>query len=378
MTAKTYHVNSLLGVLGDVTFGCDSNHFLETHLYSSDLSLYEITKNGIEKRLSLLFLDDGEAIFSEPSSGRYWSTREGGKYITFQRDNQISRIDQFKANLYDPNFIQAILQCQKPTVAATPPPVPPQVEILSPQISPLSSQKIKQTFLSFKLRLSGKQIIETIAVIVNGTKRQTWTINSKDKKIEVLVDSLQSGYNQISFIATDVQENTSFPFGYTVYVTAENKNLPDLYFLGIGANSTNLKYPYEDAKLLASQFAKMKKGKYWNKIQTQVPEKITRKGIKKALRRLSSKLTANDLLIIYLSGHGRRDANGEHFFVTNKGEISWKKLAKWLGKIKARTLVLLDACRAGNVQSQVANLIGKRDTGILVFAAARSWQNTYE
>ncbi|KHD06122.1 hypothetical protein PN36_18130 [Candidatus Thiomargarita nelsonii] len=100
----------------------------------------------------------------------------------------------------------------------------------------MNRKKIKQTFLPFKLRLSGKQIIETIAVIVNGTKRKTWTVNSKDKEIEVLVDSLQSGYNQISFIATDEQKNTSFPFGYTVYVTAENKNLPDLYYLGIGAN----------------------------------------------------------------------------------------------------------------------------------------------
>jgi len=83
------------------------------------------------------------------------------------------------------------------------------------------------------------------------------------------------------------------------------------------------------------------------------------------------------------SGHGRRAPNGHPFFVTNKGGLSWKKLAKWLGKIKARTLVLLDACRAGDVagidnQSLVTNLIGKRDTGILVFSAARSWQNTYE
>jgi WD40 repeat protein len=46
MTAKTYHVDSHLGVWGDVTFGCDSNHFIETNFLSSELSLYEITKNG--------------------------------------------------------------------------------------------------------------------------------------------------------------------------------------------------------------------------------------------------------------------------------------------------------------------------------------------
>lgn len=69
--------------------------------------------------------------------------------------------------------------------------------------------------------------------------------------------------------------------------------------------------------------------------------------------------------------------------MTNKKNLSWKKLAKWLGKVKARTLVLLDACRAGDVTGVnsgllVADLIAKRDSGILVFSAVRSWQETYE
>jgi hypothetical protein len=82
-----------------------------------------------------------------------------------------------------------------------------------------------------------------------------------------------------------------------------------------------------------------------------------------------------------LSGHGKRaKLSGEPIFLTNKGPLLWKKIAKRLAKIKARTLVLLDACRAGDVSnnSLVADLIAESETGILVFSAARSWQNTYE
>ncbi len=114
-TAKTYHVNAPIGLLwGDVTFWYDSNHFIETNLYTSELSLYEITPNGVEPKLSLLFLDDGEAIFSEPSTGQDWATQEGTKYITFQSGNQISRINQLDAKLLNPTRIQEILQCQEP------------------------------------------------------------------------------------------------------------------------------------------------------------------------------------------------------------------------------------------------------------------------
>ncbi len=158
---------------------------------------------------------------------------------------------------------------------------------------------------------------------------------------------------------------------------------------GKGTTDTPLKFPHKDAKLIASHFATMPKGKYWQQIQKKVlkPAEVTPKGIEKALITLSTKLTAKDMLVIYLSGHGRRNLSGGPIFVTNKGPLLWKKLAKWLGKVKARTLVLLDACRYGDVgivgtpidnNALVANLIAKRDAGILVFSAARSWQNTYE
>jgi len=407
MAIKAYYANKDTVFLntpfgGDISFWGDSDHFMATSLATPEINIYKIMKNNLKKELSMLFLDEGEAIIYDPS-GYYWSSLEAEKYITLHSNSGISRINQVKNNLYNKEYISAIMENNLKSNSSLKKPEffqPPTITLLEPQIDFNTILSVDKNHLAMKLKIrsySGKvSAIESISVFVNGTKIKT--ISPSQKIINVDIKFPHSGYNQLHFIVTDNKKNTSAPLIYKVHIKEETNIIPPkLYFLGIGSEAKNqqkdfplLKYPYKDAKLIASKFNKMEKGLYWSEVITEVipRKKITSNGIKNALSNLIPKLKSNDLLVIYVSGHGQRnEITGEAEFITNEGRLSWKNIEQWVAMIQARVLILLDACQSGDIGTQgvsldndtlAADLINSRKSGILVFSATRSWQNTYE
>jgi uncharacterized caspase-like protein len=108
-----------------------------------------------------------------------------------------------------------------------------------------------------------------------------------------------------------------------------------------------------------------------------------------------SNVSANDVVIIHMAGHGIKDKSGTFYFLTSTvnsieepqfGGLSWSLLDTYLSKIKGRVILFLDACHSGSIvrETVVPNdslaqefFSGKRG-GIMVFSASKGRQYSME
>jgi len=104
----------------------------------------------------------------------------------------------------------------------------------------------------------------------------------------------------------------------------------------------------------------------------------------------------DDLAVVFFAGHGARIDESRMLFLTSRAVfergaalahgIGWDRIERSLRGARGRVLVMLDACHAGYVSTEVVapNEALARDlahgdrTGILVFSAARGSQFSYE
>jgi uncharacterized caspase-like protein len=107
-------------------------------------------------------------------------------------------------------------------------------------------------------------------------------------------------------------------------------------------------------------------------------------------------MAPDDLAVLFLAGHGVRLPEGKMVYLTNKaamnGEsarangVGWDRIQAALNRAKGRVVVLLDACHSGHVSTEIVvpneslaqDLASKGRAGVIVFAAARGSQLSYE
>ena len=66
-----------------------------------------------------------------------------------------------------------------------------------------------------------------------------------------------------------------------------------------------------------------------------------------ALTDLRHRLTPKDLLVIYYSGHGERGTKQDFLFCTKGAYLSHKTLLDCIEPVKAKVVIIIDACYAG-------------------------------
>jgi Caspase domain len=167
---------------------------------------------------------------------------------------------------------------------------------------------------------------------------------------------------------------------------------PSLYILSIGVSEyvntkINLKFSAKDAEDMAKAleisgrklFELQEKNHVFVQLlsskQTDALKKPTKANILKALADLSKKVKHQDILVVYLAGHGTNygGQDGDFYYLTqealslklddpalrSEGAIASRELTEALKKIVARKQVLMiDACHSGKA---VDNLMAKRD-----------------
>jgi uncharacterized caspase-like protein len=177
-----------------------------------------------------------------------------------------------------------------------------------------------------------------------------------------------------------------------------------LYLLALGINkyrdpTMELTVPVADAQAVVETFSRYAQGLY--EVQTPVvltDEKATPEAWRQALQRLGEQIRGNaqpdDLLVIFLAGHGVRDAkSGKYYFAGHgfsredyrKGNyascISWDDF-RLLADVPCRKLALLDTCHAGAIQppSQTDKFAarGLQDAMIFTITAAKADQVSAE
>lgn len=212
----------------------------------------------------------------------------------------------------------------------------------------------------------------------------------------------------------------------------ENNNLndsdpnasPELYAVVIGVSKyanaqINLKFSSKDAEDFARAlelgakrlFEQEEKNKVHIKLlnsnQSNLIQKPSRINILKAFEEISQKVRHQDVIIVYLAGHGVNygGQDGDFYFLTQEalslnlqdpairkeGTISSTELTGFIKKMRAKKQILvMDACNSGRA---VDNLIAKRDletstiraldrmkdrTGLHIISGCTAGQSSYE
>jgi len=140
---------------------------------------------------------------------------------------------------------------------------------------------------------------------------------------------------------------------------------PNLYVLTLAINkyrdySLWLNYCVPDANAIAESFKSQESGLYENVYVSSLQDgEVTKEGISEEFKRLSNLVTADDVFVFYISGHGTTYDDGDYYYLpvdfryTSRDEIpiqgvSKNDLIENLSLIKAgKTLLMLDTCSSG-------------------------------
>jgi len=425
------------GNVTDVTFSPDGRYALsggDDHA----VKLWRVTtgnkirtfKGHLEEIISVVFSPDGQFVFSGSldNTTRVWHTKTGKeitKYISsndgewiiitpdgyyntspegasllhwvYPGDTQTFTFEQFESQFKRADIIKARLSgdlaAGKPAPAMTRPPYVEMADYLT----------IKETSAknySLALTASALNEVKTVRVFVNGKPTLEVPVNLKEK--ELLLDvKLFSGANRITAVAYDEKGFSSNPKYIDVISKHEALVKPNLYILAIGISDYprlptkwQLEFAHSDAKALFEAI-KNQEGKLFKEVRYRFLDnkKATVETITEAMDVLSS-VGENDLVVIFMAGHGVKSRDGTFYFLTSdgtledpsRGGLSWALIGEYLSKIKGRVILLLDACHSGSIVTETVvpndelaqELFTGGRGGVMVFSASKGRQYSLE
>jgi hypothetical protein len=240
----------------------------------------------------------------------------------------------------------------------------------------------------------GKVVVRVNGVVVDEseTKGPTVPRDARGRYSESRPLTLSQGENVIvatSYNMAGLVE--SLPATLTIQVDDPMLRPPSLYVLAVGVStyrdsSLKLNYAASDAKAIAALFETQGKKALYQDVQVKslIEEGATLAGIRQAFQDLAGKVKANDVFILYLSGHGVARDGSYHFIPQDMvyenldslatNGLGQEELKKLLTSIKAqKSLILLDTCAAGSaVQLASRSLEDKEAVARLMRATGRA------
>ena len=384
-----------LSFVADIAFSPDGQTLISSGA-DSTVKLWSL--NTTSPLASLLAFNDGNWISYTPS-GHYAGSDDASKYITWRVGNQVYDFDQFFEKFFKPEVVAQVIQGKKieagESVAKGFAP-PPDVRITSPQ--PGMTLNSPDVEVSIQAKDMGGGVAE-VRLYQNGK-----LVDPGQRGIGKALDSgryrvsLVEGDNVFRAMAFSRERVESRPHELTVRLSAPVKGAT-LRLLSVGINKyqnsgLNLNFAAPDARGITEYF-KAKGSTLFREIDAVelYDAAATRENIVKALRALQSRTLPQDVVVIYLAGHGD-SRGGEWYFITHeltRPEMDEEVAAKGLSsaaiaaevtKMRSqKMLLILDACKAGSVlvsfrgyedRRALAQLA--RSTGIHVIAASTNDQ----
>lgn len=141
---------------------------------------------------------------------------------------------------------------------------------------------------------------------------------------------------------------------------------PNLYLVTIGTSKYktekfNLNYPVKDAKDLVNIMGSNSEGVYGEvKTKSLFDNEVTVENVL-ALKSFLNQASANDVVIVFVAGHGVLDANFDYYFATYDMDfnnpsgrgLAYDKLESIIDGIKAkRKILIMDTCHSGEVDKE--------------------------
>jgi WD40 repeat protein len=354
--------------------------------------------------LTLVAFDDGQWIVYSPS-GYYYCSSEGSKYVDWRIGNTMYAFDQFFEKFYTPDLFERVMQGKLPRAearSATAAP-PPDVLILRPRPDQVFTDP--EVEVSIQVRDLGGGVDE-VRFYQNGKQVVQETARTESQPpgtvLKTFKLTLLAGDNVLRATAFSSDRTESTPHQINIQLQAPKK-VATLRLLSIGVSryknpALNLSFPALDAGSLVT-FFKGNGSRLFREIDATelLDQDATEKNVMQAFESLERRSLPEDVVIIFLAGHGDTLGNQWYFVPQDLAEpekelelsthgISTDRLNQELKRIPSRKILLLiDACYSGSLLSSFRGYEDRkalsllaRSVGIHILAASSRDQRASE
>ena len=395
-----------------------------------------------------LFVDRDDEWVAWTKEGYYAASSNGAKHIGWHVNNErheaanFYSVDQFGTHLHQRQIVIDTLKLGSSEKAADlvlaeleDRPKPPRridadsfesfQTTLPPVVSNVSYERASpgdvEVSVTFTVKQSTEKALRKIQVFVNGRRAEGQPEQIRqDTQDGVVMTQFRHRFIQdrvishlsVQAIDVDGMQDTcvanlidNMPSVLVSSGDSDQAKIEDerrLYVLAIGVSdyrntSLTLQYAADDARSFANVWQDQE-GVVFDSVvaKTIVNEEATADAIEDGLHWLSRQaIRRDDLAIVFLSGHGLVDRDGDWYFASTECEtaklyktaISHDRLEHQLGKVRANLIVFTDTCHAGSMSStrgskSVASGVRGtslwRGSGTLTYAACLPEEQSFE
>ncbi|MCP4755056.1 MAG: caspase family protein, partial [Proteobacteria bacterium] len=176
---------------------------------------------------------------------------------------------------------------------------------------------------------------------------------------------------------------------------------PKLFVLAIGVSKyrkqdLRLAHPAKDAKDMAAVFNKQKGGLYRDVAINLLSDPV-RNEVLDGLKWIEREVTANDVAVVFLAGHGVNDWNGDYYYLPadanpdklKRTGVPYSTIKSTVSNLPGKVLAFIDTCHSGNIMGnrrrgdmadidKIASDLASAENGVVVFASSTGRQYSVE
>lgn len=328
-------------------------------------------------------------------------------------------VARFRQQFYRPDVIANILTTQLKTKALSlanteieKPPVEKTLASLLPPVITINSPANNTTFsqptveIRYAVRNSSADPVTGVKVLLDGRPYDLSTARGAARVGQGQQDSvllkLPPQDVEVTLIAQNSQadsEPSRVKLRWQGEVSEEFIIKPKLYVLAVGNSlykdeKMNLEYAAKDATDFTTVIQQQNGGLYRD-VEVKLLTNADKDSVLAGLEWLEKQVTAKDVAMLFMAGHGVNDRNNEYYFLPINADpeslkstaIPYYSIKTTITNLPGKVLYFLDTCHSGNVMgkrrglSDVNNIINDltaAENGIVVFTASSGSQFSLE
>jgi len=281
--------------------------------------------------------------------------------------------------------------------------LPPVLSILSPDTG--STFKQPKVTLSFRTRTPSGEAVTNIKVLLDGRvhsqQRGLKRIGQGKGQTDEITLTLPKRDVEITLIAEN-RFSASEPSSIHLKWTGQSEGFvikPKLYVLSVGISdyddkALKLNYAAKDARDFAALIKQQQNGLYREVVINSIIDG-SKDNILDGLEWIEREVTAKDVAMVFMAGHGVNDRNGSYYFLPKDANtdklkrtaLPYSMIKDTITNLPSKVLYFLDSCHAGNVMgsrrgnadiTRVVNDLTSAENGVVVFAASSGNQFSLE
>ena len=363
---------------------------------NSEIRLFSLDKNA--PLLNLIAIDSTDWAVIHPS-GLFDASPNDMEKMHFVKDNEIIALNQLKDRYWQPNLWSMIMNGKplRDVEGMKNLKLQPEVELgeVKDDTLIIKLRKREGGYGKVSITINNKEVIEDARPKGFDSSQPTQTISINLKTHPEMKDHLVDGIKNNISVKVQTADGFLSSRGEEVIALSDEPlatpKKPAFYAVVCGtgeySNATmNLKYPVIDANAIA-QAITLGANNLFSKDSTHVYllsssgkgiNATTKQNIQKTFENIKAKAKPEDVVMVYLSGHGVTygGEKGDFYYLTTEYSgssvesfsdpairksqaISTEEFTDWLNDIPAlKQIMIIDACGSGKA---VDNLMAKRD-----------------